>query len=339
MVSFSFLPFTVFCLCVSLPSCGLLDLEPDLPSRAEVRAARQAEAPAWERLGYVTRIYQDEGAAALPTLRDVAAQYPQDLRLQVLLQDIEQEIEGPEAVAARYAQRWEDSVTAQNAFLAARVAPDRQQAEAWVAQALEMDPDLVMAQVYQLGLEARVGDDSVLDPLIRILLENPGSAEGWRLLQRLADLFGRSDLELRALQTEPWSPLEGPRRGLLARAAAAQQADASEQADRLLQELPEDDREAVLIRAAALTEAGRYQEAHDILWARQQDNPDDVQVIFNLGLLALDYLGDAELAQQQLQIFLEKVEQGAEVPIQREVQARLWLERLELSGLVDASQN
>lgn len=312
----------------ALASCGLLRASPGLPAAAAVAAARAAEAAEWELLRSAVKLHQERGAAALDDLRDLAAAQPESLRLRALVQDLEAAAEGRPAVAARYLEAAQEEPTAANLYLAARVA-GRDAARELVRAALQQDPGLVPARVLDLGLGARAGDPGSLDRLVKLLARHPASAEGWRLLARLAPLYDRPDLARRAAETEPWCPLEPPRWPALVRAEAALRDRDPESALRLLAELPAADRGARLLEAAALTEAGRPRAARQILRDLVAEDPGDAMARFDLGLLALDYLGEPDVAAAELREFLRLVKEGASVPLNRRLQAELWLRRLE----------
>ena len=92
---------------------------------------------------------------------------------------------------------------------------------------------------------------------------------------------------------------------------------------------PPEDRHARLLRASAFLQLGDVERAHAILQDLVAEDPRDVVARFDLALLALDYLDRPRLAARHLRRFLELVREGAEVPLQRHIQAELWLERIE----------
>ena len=317
-----------------LAGCGLFQRAPGPPSLEEVRAARRAEAEDWAWQEEALRRYEAEGPGVLEAL-EAEARSRRSPRAVALVQDLRLRHEDRSAVHAAALERWRRTGRPLDAWLAARTALDPDEALELARAAASGNPGLVQARVLVLGLSARAGDRQTLDALLDLLQEHPGSAEGWRLLGRLAPLYARPDLALAAAGTEPWSPLEEPRTAWIARARAALRAldpadpgPAARLALGLLEPLPATDREAELLRAAALAELGRAEEAFERLRALVRRDPGDLEARFNLGLLAWRYLGRPEAARRQLEAFLEAVEAGAEVPLQRQVQAEAWLDEI-----------
>ncbi|TAH34893.1 MAG: hypothetical protein EYC70_13910 [Planctomycetota bacterium] len=311
-----------------LPACGLLRSEPELPEARAVAQARALDAAEWELLRAAALHVQERGASSLEELRALAAGHPESLRLAALVQDVEIGAEGREGVRARYLAAATQRPSAAAWYLAARATADREQGLQLLQRALELDPELTPARVLQLGYAARLGDPDTLRQLVDLLREHPGSAEGWRLLARLAPLYDRADLARRAADTEPWSPIDPPRWARLSQARAALADDEPEDALRILADLPASDRDARLLQAAALTADGKPWQAQRILNALVDENPGDVLARFDLGLLALNYLDRPDIAEEQLDEFLRLADAGAEVPLNRRVQAELWLARL-----------
>lgn len=309
--------------------CGLFHSEPELPPLEAVAAARATDAVEWEMLRDASLRVAELGALSLPELRSLAQAHPESLRLLALIQDVEIEQEGRNAVFPRYLDQAQVQPSGWTYYLAARAAPDREQGLSLANLAVEINPRLVAAQVLQLGYAARLGDPETLDQLVELLRRHPESAEGWRLLARLAPLYERPDLARAAADTEPWSPLDPPRWAQLSRAQAALGDNDPDAARRILGDLPGDDRDARLLQAAAWTRSGQTEAARRILEQLVAENPSDAMARFDLGLLALDYLQDPGLAQEQLSAFLQLAAAGADVPLSRKVQAQLWLQRLE----------
>lgn len=316
-------------LLAAAPGCGLFASRLEAPPPAVVRAARRTEAAEWERLGEAAALYRERGPGALPGLREMAAAAPDFVRLQILVEDVELEQDGREKTWNRYVLRHAREPTALNALLAARAAPDRESMASLARMALARDPGLVQAQVFLMGLSARVGDPSVLDELLELLRARPGLAEGWRLLGRLAPVYGRADLAAAAAATEPWSPVEETGRAALLQAVTLLQAGNPGGALRVLEGLPEDSREAALLRARALLEAGRLKAAQDQLERLLAEDPRDAQAHFDLALLAQDYLKDPSLAREHFGTFLRLAREGIKVPYPRQLQAELWMEALD----------
>jgi tetratricopeptide (TPR) repeat protein len=310
-------------------SCGLLEREPDPPAAEAVVEARDADAAEWALLAEAVTRAGEAGPRAVAVLEDLRATSSPSLRLDALIQDLAVRDAGSpearEALRQGYAAAAAADPTPGRLYLAARIAA-REPAMEWVERALAVDPAFVPARVLHIGLTARPGDPAPLQELLRLLDDHPGCAEGWRLLGRLAPLYDRPDLALRAAATEPWLPGTDPRPARLAEAAAALAADRPDLALTALAGYQ--DREAELLRAAAHADAGRPEPAQAILERLLAEAPDDPQVHFDLGLLARDHLGRPALARQHLRRFLELARAADAVPLQRQIQAEVWLEDL-----------
>jgi len=311
------------------PACGLFTSDPKPPPLVAVEEARLEQAADWKILRDALADYLEDGAAAFGGIREQVAAHPRLFRLAAMLQDLERREEGTAVVRRRYLGLQASQPGPVHAWLAARVAPDRATAAKLAAEAVEGDPDLIPARVLQLGIRARAGHLGSLKDLLKLLREHPGSAEGWRLLERLAPLNNRSDLALQAAQTEPWDPLEPPRRSRLLQARAALVNSQPEEALHALRDQGPGDREALLLRAAALTDLGRSLEAYDLLKGLAKSDPRDPQAHFDLGILARDYLNRPTAAVRHFRAFLALADEGVEVPLFRLIQARVWLEGLE----------
>ncbi len=311
-----------------LPACALLGSGPQLPEAKDVSASRARNAAEWVLLGRAWKLGSRQGPEALAPL---CAAHPESLRLRALRQDFELEdaAKEPDGVAElrrRYARRAERSGSAEDAYLAARIA-SRTEAKRWLDLALLADPGLVPAQVLDLGMQAHAGDSRPLDQLIQLLRDHPDSAEGWRLLARLAPLYARPELASRAAEQEPWVPEQTPRLVALLQARTALAREDPETAVAALLGL--EDRDARLLRASAYTALGRIAVAAGILDSLILEDPGDPIAHFDRGLLALDYQHEDALAARELRRFLELAREGKEAPVRRLAQARLWLERLE----------
>ncbi|MFQ5749156.1 MAG: hypothetical protein ACE5H3_06825 [Planctomycetota bacterium] len=311
------------------PACGLFTSEPKPPPLVAVEEARLEKAADWKILREALADYLENGASAIERIRAQTAAHPRLFRLAAMLQDLERREEGIAAVRQRYLALQTSQPGPVHAWLAARVAPDRETAAKLTAEALEGDPGLTPARVLQLGIQARAGHLRSLKDLLKLLREHPASAEGWRLLERLAPLNNRPDLALHAAQTEPWDPLEPPRRSRLLQARAALDNSQPGEALHFLRDQGPEDREALLLRAAALTDLGRPGEAYGLLKGLTESDPRDPQARFNLGILARDYLDRPTAAVRHFRAFLALAEEGIEVPLFRLIQARTWLEDLE----------
>ncbi len=309
--------------------CGLLERDPELPSLDRVRAARAAEEDQWQLLAEAWAVRASGSPEAAAELAALAQSPAGSLRLQALLQDfavLDARTPGErQALALDAEEAALNQPSAGRYYLAARLA-DRGRALELLATALELDPELVPAQVLRLGLQARAGDQQPLEELVLLLDEHPGSAEGWRLLGQLAPFHARPELAVRAAETEPWLPLEDTRLDRLYRAEASLAAGEADLALASLRGL--EDRHARLLRAAALAELGQGEAALELLQALVAERPDDAVAHFDLALLALDHLRRPALARRHLGKVLELAAAGSELPIQRLTQAELWLEQL-----------
>ena len=316
-----------------LAGCGLFTSEPELPDMEEVAQARRRDAEEWELLGQASRIARD-GPSSLPVLRGLVDEHPESLRLRAFVQDQELTFAATaaerRAVVERYAERAQATPDAEAAYLAARIAP-KDDALVWVKRALEMDAALVPAEVLRIGLEVSARDTESLDALVELLNDHPGSAEGWRLLAHFAPLYARPEFARRAALTEPWVADGQEHVARLAQAEAALDAEDPGAALDILSGM--EDRQADLLRAAALTQGGRADLAETLLRRLVREDPADPVARFDFGLLALDYLQRPRLAREQLQAFLDLVAEGAEVPLQRKLQAEYWLEQLSQQGI------
>lgn len=305
--------------------CGLFQSEPVLPSAAEVLEARTRQEGQWARLERALSWLREDPIGGWARVEDLRARFPDDVRLAALVQDLRLEQQGVEAVRRVADRRHAEEPTALNAYLAARVAVDKERQATLVAEALALDPGLEQAEVLKLALEARAGQPKTLERLIRLLRRHPGLAEGWRLLGELAALYARPDLALRAEQTEPWSSFDDPLRSRLALAAAEVAGGAPERALELLAALPAENADAAILRAAAHVAAGRPVAARDLLAAVIDRDPHHAIAHFNLGLLFRDYLNNPAQAQVHLQRYLDTADLPAEQDLFRRVQAEFWL--------------
>ncbi|KAA3608252.1 MAG: hypothetical protein DWQ01_14440 [Planctomycetota bacterium] len=312
--------------------CGLLVGDPELPSLQEVQQARRHQGEPWTELAAAAAKVQAGGEEALADLRRQASGRPDDLRLAILVQDLEMDFYGPEALLDRYENAFEQQPSAAAAFLAARVQPGARLSQSWIDKALELDPKLLQARIWDLADRAKQPSEEVLRELAQLLQEHPECAEGWRLMQFLAPDLGRPDWALHALETEPWGGQTDLRELWLGQARAAMDADRPTLAAEILARMDPRDVDAGILRAALWTSQGHPGRAYRFLEELQEIHPDHPQLVFNLGLLALDYLDRKAMAARHFQRFLELFQGGAAAPLDRELQARLWLERLQAEG-------
>lgn len=328
-------PLTIAALaaCAALAAgCGLFQSEPELPTLAEVQAARERQAGQWERLDRCIEWLRQDPVAGWQKIEELRARFPDDARLALLIQDLRIDADGIESVRALAARRWAESPTSLNALLAAKVATDRAIQAELIHQALALDSGSEQAALAQIALEARAGELEVLERLIRLLDRYPGLAEGWRLLGTLAPLYARPDLALRAEETEPWSRTEPPRHALLALAEAELANGAPENALEILKALPAEDAEAVVIRAAAHAAANRPTEARTLLYGLVNRDPQNAIAHFNLGLLFRDYLPNPQMSAHHLQRYLDTADLAAEQNLFRRIQAEFWLSEYRRAG-------
>lgn len=321
-----FLPYgAAFAFLLLATGCGLFHSEPDPPSLRSVEVARAREAGEWALLAEVWRLHRQDPKAARVRARELSQEYPGSVRLAVLAQDLAFELGDPQVQREVAARLEEENPTALNAYLRARVVENREERRRLLKLALERDDELLQARVRLLAMEAHDGRRDVLEELIDVLREDPGLAEGWRLLGELGRQYARADLVQVAVATEPWSPGESEEWLVLARAHTAMAAGDPELTLSELRSLPVDHREACLLRAGALAELERPQVAFDLLLTLVARDPMDPEALFNLGLLERDYLFRPARSAYWLRRFLEAdVERGG-TELQRRAQAEIWI--------------
>ncbi|MBC8404105.1 MAG: hypothetical protein H8E15_02675 [Planctomycetes bacterium] len=98
-----------------------------------------------------------------------------------------------------------------------------------------------------------------------------------------------------------------------------------------LQDYGLDSQEALFLEASALAQLERGQEAWILLQRMQELWPLDPMIHFNLAIVARDYMGQPQLAAEELDVFLELAQSPGldrEVPYFRKVQAWTWLREL-----------
>lgn len=308
-----------------LASCGLFSSEQSLPDAALVRDARAAEGVSWTRLAGGLLAFEENPRGGLQIVRALVEQYPEDVRLALFLQDIELQVEDPELVRRRAQTAWQEDPSGLHALLAARVATEPEKRFLLLGKALELSPGLTQARVYRIFMEARAGEPEVLDELIALLHEDPGSAEAWRLLGDLAPLYGRKDLARAAAQTEPWSLAEDPSRAAYTLAVADLQAGDPQAALDQARLLPDDLWEGKLLEAAALAALDNPGKALEIVEALLEERPEEPAALFNKALLLREYLGRSDDARPILERFLEVSAAGDASNLMRVMQAELWL--------------
>lgn len=306
-------------------SCGLLSSELTLPSQESVRLARVAAVDDWELLEQAYVFMTRDARGGIAEVRAMLEQSPNSARLAMFLQDMELEQDGQDLVFLRAKAAFEKNRIGLNAFLWARVEDDPENRFRLLERASYLDPSLTQAKVYWLAMNARAGDAEVLDELIRLLWESPGSAEGWRLLGELAPLFERPDLARAAAQTEPWSAFEASTRAEYTLAVTDLEAGDAEKALRGARSLADDLWQGRLLEAAALAKLGRANEALDVVESVIEDRPQEVVAWFNKGLLLRDYLARPEDARVAFEKFIELNQESGGATLRRVMQVELWL--------------
>ncbi len=308
-----------------LQACGLLAKKAELPPLAMTYQAREAESSSWDILQQAYLGVQGDLQAGLPAAQALLATHPEDVRLAIFVQDVEISVLGSAAVQKEAMRSFQQDPSPLHAFLAARAQTDAQKRYRLLTLAVEDAPDFVQARVFKLAMEARAGEPEVLDELIALLNQHPGSAEAWRLLADLAPLYDRLDLARAAAQTEPWSPLEKGERATYTLALADLKNDNAKAALEQARQLPEDMWEARLLEASALAKLGRPVAAIKIVDALLQTHPQEPAVWFDKALLLRDYLGRSKDAVPYLEKFLDLSKASGQANLMRVTQAQLWL--------------
>ncbi|MHC4824426.1 MAG: hypothetical protein ACYTEP_10470 [Planctomycetota bacterium] len=308
-----------------LASCGLFSSEQALPDAVLIRDARAAESVSWTRLAGALLAFQEDPRGGLRIGRALVEQNPEDIRLAILVQDLELQVEDPDLVRRRAMTAWQEEPSGLHAFLAARTRQDPEKRFFLLGKALELSPGMTQARVYRIFMEARAGEPEVLDELIAVLNEDPGSAEAWRLLGDLAPLYGRKDLARAAAQTEPWSMSEDPSRAAYSLAVADLQAGDPRAALVQARNLPGGHWEGRLLEAAALAALDNPAEALVIVESVLAERPEEPAALFNKALLLREYLGRVGEARVILEKFLEVSAAGGSSNLGRVMQAELWL--------------
>ena len=308
-----------------LSSCAIFNLEPSLPSYQEVCDARELNKSEWQQLEQILTAWDKQGIAVLDSFALVAEAPGTSLRVRALIQDIQFEASPSSQVQSDYYQQWQTTHTADNAYLAARIA-EADLAIVLANAALELDPEHLSAKILLLGLAASADDISPLMNLVDILADHPECAEGWRLLNELAPFYARPDLAAAASEVEPWLPVKKPESLLLLRAECKLAAGEAERALALLEICQK--RPGKLMRAKALVETGDLLAAKELLEELTSAQSNDPIAHFNLGLLAYEYLDDRLLAQQEFEIVMQLLAAGERLPVLQQTQCQVWLERL-----------
>tara|TARA_B100001750_G_scaffold81604_1_gene64830 strand:- start:85 stop:1008 length:924 start_codon:yes stop_codon:yes gene_type:complete len=301
----------------------MITAPPQLPSLIEVEEAKQENVEEWLLLEAVEKAWWEIGPAEA---RQVAVGFEHSPRVAVLLQDLQALGQSAEEFERFWVQNWEENPGFLSAYLAARACQDPDIRGSLAGQSLRFKPDFVQARILRIGARPfRVGDEEGLQRLITILSNHPGCAEGWRLLGHLASLHGRDDIALRAALTEPWVNTHSSEFVMQTKVRAALAAGEFNTALQILDaESAPLSKESRLLLATVLVESGRPEESREVLETLLSSFPQDHNVLFNLGVLYRDYLGNKEQAITYFRIFLED-ESGAGLPLPQMLQARLWL--------------
>jgi tetratricopeptide (TPR) repeat protein len=308
-------------------ACGFFQAEVALPEYPAIAEARQRDRAEWSKLDSAYEIYQTEG---LRSMESFLEQSVLSIRAEILVQDLRSLEWSPKATRDFYERRYLKDQDARSAYLLSRVIPIKAERKSMLDLAKKLDPLLLQARVDRLSLEPyRVGNDAILERLLKLLNQDPGLAEGWRLLREIASVYGKPGLACQAADLEPWSPSEDSTLALLDQVRTCIAAGKPEVALQRLQDFGLQGKESIWLEAAALARMERAQEAWVLLQSMLETWPDDPMIHFNLALLARDYLGKPELAKEELEMFLklaEKAERsGNAVPYFRLLQARIWL--------------
>jgi hypothetical protein len=320
--------FSAFLLVWLCTACGLLQSKPEAPSLERAIRAKAADQEQWSILGETLRVYESSGLEAAEDY--LAKQGQLAVREEILVQDLRREHWTEQALMRSYRHRYEASRDALSTLLLARLTIDDTARLRLLEEAKNRDPKLLQVRVEILANEPfRIGDETVLNRLLKLLDDEPGLAEGWRLLREVGPRYGYPNLACRSAELEPWCPLEDPTAARHDQVRTYLAAGRARIALERLDLFGLESREAQLMRASALAEVGRAPEAWELLRAMQEASPSDPMVSFNLGLLARDYLSEPERARTEFERFLMLVQhardQGQSVLELRVLQAKTWL--------------
>jgi hypothetical protein len=310
-----------------LVGCGLFQSDLGAPKAKDVTAARLRDQEEWARLSAAVQAYEAEGLEAAEGLLD---QVEPGVRAEVLLQDLRGEVWTPEALYGHYNERYLLQRDALATYLLARVTQSRAARRVLLDEAQRKDRKLLQIRVDALAIEPfQVGDDEVLQKLLALLDQDPGLAEGWRLLREIAPRYGRPELASAAADQEPWATNEDPLAARFDQVRTALDAGRLKQALERLNSFALQGHQAELLRATILTELGRQNEAWLVLQAMLETWPEDPMIHFNLALLAKDHLNQPAVAKTELELYLECSDRaalrGEKVSYFRRLQAQTWL--------------
>lgn len=305
-------------------SCGVLFPGPSLPSLEEIQEAKNSQKAEWEKLEAAYVQLMDNFEVGEEFCLALIAKYPNQSRLQFLLQDMRLRYKPDEDWLSYYLALELEQPTAMNASLIARLHQNREKRINWVEKALGRNPNFLAAKVLELGCRADAGDPLVLNDIVELLEEHPGCAEAWRLLRQIAPVFARFDYAKIAAETEPWSNLDEKFDSTYAKSVTALQSGDASSALRIANNLS-DSANVLLLRAAALAQGARPVEALEIIDGLLEKEPQNPIALFNRALLLRDYLGRGLEAEKDLVLFLELTEGQQTDFFLRRSQAEFWL--------------
>ena len=277
-------------------SCGLL-FEPTLPSLDEVNLAKVAQSDEWTLLGECFFLLQENFEDGRGEVASKIATYPEYPRLSLLLQDFEIKRLQIDDLFEYYRELESEQANALSALLFARVHSDRDKRIEYAEKSLVSDPQFAIAKVFELGTRAEDGEADLVDELVSLLDDNPGCAEGWRLLAQLAPLYANSDYAVAAALTEPWvldkeSALYKDSKTVADKDAAVKLLQVGELDKANSRLLNIDDEVFVkLAKASAYARNNNPVEALLLITEVIEIEPDNHEAIFNRALLYRDYFG------------------------------------------------
>jgi|GEM_PF-3058542 len=277
-------------------SCGLL-FEPSLPSMAEVAEAKKSQAKEWQILSECYFELADNFDEGQRIVAVIVADNPQYPRLALLLQDYELMHSKPSVMVRKYLELDTKQPSALSALLVARVQSNRDLRIEFAQLALERDPHFAIAKVFELGMRAEGGEADVFNSLVILLDDNPGCAEGWRLLAQLAPLYAHDDYVIAAALTEPWvfdteSVLYADSKEIADKVAAVKLLEVGEIETVLLRLSNVNDPTFVrLTKAVAFARQNKPLESLLLITEVLSSEPDNPVAIFNRALLYRDYFG------------------------------------------------
>ncbi|MCP4094511.1 MAG: hypothetical protein GY747_13830 [Planctomycetes bacterium] len=310
-----------------LPSCGLFVGEPSLPSLEDVAEARADEAEDWQLLEQAWLASSENTFNPLQTVAALRLDHPDSVRLAIFEQDLQGEHLGAAQTRDLAEALYLQAPTALNTYLWARVVDDPARRDSLLVEALDLDDELVDARVLQIASAAFAGQTDVINDLLGLIGDHPGSASAWRLLGTLAPLFDRRDLAHAAAETEPWSPFDSENRATFAEARRALQDGAHEHALVKSHELPQGESQTINLQVAIFAAMGKADVGLQVLDEFLEENPNDLVAVFNRALLLREYLNRADEATAELERFLQLDAEFGGADLMRRMQAELWLGR------------